>query len=97
MKSKPARPTLLPKQRVRLTGDDLYTWGQIVLRTQMANESKNGFALAQIEKLGYEAGPYLLTDDGYVITREEAARLQPQAQSSSASDASETDEGPALP
>lgn len=63
----------------RLEGDDLFTWAKRVTLTDLAIEQKQVMAVNFLAKYGLEAGDYLLSDDGYIVSRQEfeaAQRIQ---------------------
>lgn len=71
----PIAPTLMSSKRPpRLDGDDLFSWAQMVTRTEHMLQAKQQMALAFLEAREYAPGPsgHLLTDDGYIVTQAEA-------------------------
>lgn len=83
MSKKPQRkptPLVRPDRAPRLDGDDLYNWGQVVgqisERFAQATQVKQQVASQLLSDRGYSPGEHLLTDDGYIVTKEQMAQLQ---------------------
>lgn len=60
----------------RLEGDDLYAWAQAVSVFNRAVAMKQEIAAGYLIARGLEAGVFLLSDDGYIISKEEFTSLQ---------------------
>jgi hypothetical protein len=75
---KPTPPTLMtPTKRLpRLEGDALYAWAQYIQKIQQIFEGKQALAASLLTSQGYEPGKYLLTDDAYIVTPEQARRAR---------------------
>lgn len=65
-----------PRTYPRLDGDDLYAWAQAVSVFDRALAMKQEIAAGYLNARGLEAGEYLLSDDGYIISKEEFVALQ---------------------
>jgi hypothetical protein len=58
----------------RLEGDALYEWAQTIAVIRSLAERKQQLAVRLLEQMGYTPGPYLLSDDGYVVSQQEVER-----------------------
>lgn len=87
---------------LRLEGDDLYAWAQLVSEWQRITQTKQTVAIQFMQQRGFTPGEYLLTDDGYIISQEEAhglSRIQtlPARDSRPVQDAAPQTPGSAIP
>lgn len=82
-KSRPKKPISLqsrgPSSFPRLDGDHLYTWAQLIQRWQQIIETKQAVAAEMLIERGYIPGQYLLTDDGYIVSRDQMQKTRPQS------------------
>lgn len=58
----------------RLEGDALYEWAQTIVEERQIQQKKQAQAGAYLSQRGYKPGDYLLSDDGYIISRAEFER-----------------------
>lgn len=58
----------------RLEGDALYEWAQLIGALRSLVERKQQLAVHLLEQMGYTPGPYLLSDDGYVVSQQDVER-----------------------
>lgn len=56
----------------RLEGDRLYAWAQMIAEQTRVNQVKQNMAVDFLTEQGYTPGEYLLTNDGYIVSRQEA-------------------------
>jgi hypothetical protein len=67
----PTPPSLPVPSFPRLDGDDLFTWAQILERERHLAETKAIIAEQVLRARGFEPGAYLLSNDGYILSREQ--------------------------
>lgn len=68
-RSETAKPKIpLP----RLDGDDLYAWAQMIAEETRLSQFKQSMAVDYLTKRGYVPGEHLLTNDGYIVSRQDA-------------------------
>lgn len=85
MSKKPQRkptPLVRLEHAPRLDGDDLYNWGQVVgqisERIAQAAQVRQQVAAQMLTDRGYTPGEHMLTDDGYILTKDQMIQRQKQ-------------------
>lgn len=61
-------PTTLP----RLDGEALYSWAILITQEQALKQAKQQLAIRLLQERGYTPGEHLLSNDGYIVTRDQA-------------------------
>lgn len=60
----------------RLEGDALFSWAQLMVEEQRLIQTKQQLAEQFLTELGYQPGEYLLANDGYIVTQDQAREAQ---------------------
>ena len=61
-------PEALPP---RLEGDHLIAWVRLTFQEEQLAQAKQALASQLLTELGYTPGDYLLSDDAYIVSREQ--------------------------
>ena len=73
----------------RLDGDRMMAWAKMVFQEEQLAQTKQVLASQILQELGYTPGEYLLSDDAYIVSREEfnqRVRSLPQTSDQSSPD-----------
>jgi hypothetical protein len=78
-KRKGTAPRILASNRPRLSGDQLYTWGQMIFELKQNQSRLNQLGTMWLQEAGYD-DKYVITDDGYIVPRAELERFVKDSQ-----------------
>lgn len=60
-----------PAMPPRLEGDHMIAWVRMTFQEEQLAQAKQALASQLLTELGYTPGDYLLSDDAYIVSREE--------------------------
>lgn len=68
-------PPHYPKDALRLDGDDLFSWARMITQLAQMHQELKIYGRAALVARGLDPSEYTITNEGYILTQDQAARI----------------------